>query len=132
MQYADHIQVHQHDSWEEMAMKARSVMKSWPCALVMWAGCAGSASAKQPVPTAVFDLSLDDTSLQGEVQGSNAGEEHRLSELNAELRDMLAKSGCCAMVNLDAVAAQSRDLDMRTCNGCDVDLARKACAQISV
>ncbi len=36
------------------------------------------------------------------------------------------------MVDLRTVGDRARDLDMRTCNGCDVDLARKVGAQISV
>ena len=108
-------------------------MKNWPSLAVVCLCCiAMDAMAKQPVPTAVFDFGFDDTSLQGEMQGVRADEQHRLTTLNAELRDMLVKSGCCVIADLGIVARQARGMDMRTCNGCDVDLARKAGARISV
>lgn len=88
--------------------------------------------ASQPSPTAAFNLAFDDTSLQGEVQGSRADEQQRLSMLDAELRRLLVESDCCSMVSLSIVADQARRMDMRTCNGCDVDLAREAGARISV
>jgi hypothetical protein len=112
-------------------------MKNWPCAVLMCVClcvcCAATAAAApDPSPTAVFDFAFDDTSLQGQVQGTQPAEQDRLGALDAELRTMLVDSGCCSMVDLRAVASQARDLDMRTCNGCDVDLARKAGAKISV
>jgi hypothetical protein len=108
-------------------------MKNWPCLIAVCLCCtATGAMAKQPVPTAVFDFGFDDTSLQGAVQGKRADEQHRLMALNVELRDMLVKSGCCEIADLGIVAEQAEGIDMRTCNGCDVDLARKAGARISV
>jgi hypothetical protein len=108
-------------------------MKNWPCAVLLCVYCTATAvAAADPSPTAVFDFAFDDTSLQGQVQGTEPAEQHRLSALDAELRTMLVESGCCAMVDLRAVADQTRNLDMRTCNGCDVDLARKVSAKISV
>lgn len=114
-------------------MKRPSVMKNWPSIVAVCLCCTATAvMAKQPVPTAVFDFGLDDTSLQGEMQGPRADEQHRLTALNAELRDMLVKSGCCVIADLGIVAGQAQGMDMRTCNGCDVDLARKVGARISV
>jgi Protein of unknown function (DUF2380) len=108
-------------------------MKNWPRAVFLCICCTGTAvAAADRFPTAAFDFGFDDTSLQGQVQGTEPAERHRLSALGAELRTMLAESGCCSMVDLSAVADQARDLDMRTCNGCDVDLARKAGAKLSV
>jgi Protein of unknown function (DUF2380) len=111
-------------------------MKNWPYAVFICVCtgvcCAATAVATNPSPTAVFDFAFDDTSLQGQIQGTEAAEQHRLDALDAELRTMLVASGCCTMVDLRPIAKQARDLDMRTCNGCDVDLARKAGAKISV
>ena len=108
-------------------------MKNWPHAVVFFLFCSATAvAAADPSPAAVFDFAFDDTSLQGEVHGIEPAEQRRLSALNAELLAMLAQSGCCSMVDLKAVADQARASDMRTCNGCDVDLARKAGANISV
>jgi hypothetical protein len=106
-------------------------MKNWPYAVVVYACCAATVEAA-PVPTAAFGFGFDDTSLQGEIEGPVASEQRRLVELDAELRDTLAKSGCCSLVDLGAVAKRAEGVDMRTCNGCDVDLARLAGARISV
>jgi hypothetical protein len=88
--------------------------------------------AREPSPTAVFAFGFDDTSLQGEVQGPRADEQARLGALDTGLRELLTKSGCCSVVDLAAVAKEAQGMDMRTCRGCDVDLARKAGARISV
>jgi hypothetical protein len=108
-------------------------MKNWPCAVLVCVCCAATgATAEAPSPTAAFRFGFDDTSLQGQMQGPASAEQHRLAALDAELRDILAKSGCCSTVNLAAVAKQTEDVDLRTCNGCDVDLARKVGAKIAV
>jgi len=108
-------------------------MKNWPCAVLACVCCiAIGAMAKAASPTAAFSFGFDDTSLQGEVQGPRTDEHLRLVALDAELRDMLVKSGCCSIVDLTSVAKRAQDMDLRTCNGCEVDLARKAGAKISV
>jgi hypothetical protein len=108
-------------------------VKNWSF-LVAAALCCSATGvmAKQGTPTAVFDLGFDDTSLQGEVQGPRTDEQLRLTALNAQLRDLLVKSGCCVIVDLGIVAGQNHGMEIRTCNGCDLDLARKAQARISV
>lgn len=108
-------------------------MKNWPYFMAIWICLSGAgASAREPAPTAVFAFAFDDTSLQGQVQGSRSDEHDRLGALDAELRDMLTKSGCCKVVDLGAVAQQAQGMDLQTCNGCDVDLARKVGADIAV
>ncbi len=108
-------------------------MKSWPSLVTICLCCtASSVMAKQPARTAVFDLGFDDTSLQGEMEGARADEQRRLTALNVQLQDILVKSGCCTIVDLGNILTQATAVDMRTCNGCDVDLARKAGARISV
>ena len=108
-------------------------MKNLPSTVLICVCCAATgAFASQPSPAAVFSFGFDDTSLQGEMQGPETAEHQRLAALNKELRDMLARSQCCSIVDLGPEAKQAQVLDMRTCNGCDVDLARKAGARISV
>ncbi|MEA2777525.1 MAG: hypothetical protein QOF90_2931 [Acetobacteraceae bacterium] len=108
-------------------------MKNWPYAMVGCMLLAGTgAAAREPSSTAIFGFSLDDTSLQGETQGPRADEAKRLAALNAQLRDILARSGCCTASDLGDVQQRARGMDMRTCDGCDVDLARKLDAKISV
>jgi hypothetical protein len=108
-------------------------MKNWPCAILVCICCtATGATAESPAPTAIFAFGLDDTSLQGQTFGPRADEQHRLAALDAELRDLLVASSCCSIVDLAGVTKQAQGMDMRTCNGCDVDLARQEGARISV
>ncbi len=52
------------------------------------------APAGGPTPiTAVFAFELDDTSLQGEMRGLDAGDRARLDRLDQQLRGALAQSG---------------------------------------
>jgi hypothetical protein len=88
--------------------------------------------AQSPVPTAIFSLALDDTSLQGQTFGPQADEQHRLAALDDQLRDLLVASSCCSIVDLAGVTKQAQGMDMRTCNGCDVGLASQEGARISV
>jgi Protein of unknown function (DUF2380) len=108
-------------------------MKIWPYAMLAFIGFSGSgATGREPSPTAIFGFDLYDTSLQGELQGRRADEQQRLGALNAQIRDILAHAGCCTALDLAGVAQQARGLTMRTCGGCDVELAREAGAKISV
>lgn len=90
----------------------------------------GHSALAAPVPAALFPFELDDTSLEGEMRGS-AGEDARLAMLNSELPALLRKQGYTP-VDLAPVAAQAHASVFRTCDGCDVDLARKVGAQVSV
>jgi hypothetical protein len=107
-------------------------MKIWPSLIVVGICWATPAPANPPALAAVFDLSFDNTSLQGALQGAQADERHRLAAASVELRDLLAQSGCCRMADLGMLALQAQGMDLRNCQGCDVDLARKAGARISV
>jgi hypothetical protein len=110
-----------------------SIMRNWPCALLVWVSCSATgAAANEASPTAAFRFAFDDTSLQGQIQGVDPAEQRRLVALDAQLRDLLAGSGCCSIVDLRAVAEQAQGMAPRTCNGCDIDLARKVGARISV
>jgi hypothetical protein len=114
-----------------------SVMNNWPCtmlgAMLAWMCLTVTwALAKEPSPTAIFAFDLNDTSLQGEVQGHRADEQQRLAALDTQIRDILARSGCCTAMDLRDVAEQARGMDIKSCNGCDVALAQKVGAKISV
>jgi len=91
-----------------------------------------AAGPRQPSSTAVFAFRLDDTSLQGEMQGPRSDEQTRLLMLDTQLRAMLKQSGCCTVLDLGDVAKQAQETDLQACGGCDVDLARKAGAIIAV
>lgn len=108
-------------------------MKIWPYAigLVFSMRCADVALA-EPAPTAIFPFAFVDTSLQGEMQGKRAEEQGRLAALDAELRDLLSKSGCCTPVDLGRFEQKVGALDLVNCAGCELDVARDAGARLSV
>ncbi len=107
-------------------------MKSWrhlagtvlPAALL-----AAQPGNAQPPRAAVFAFELDDTSLQGAMQGPAPDDRARLVRLDAQLLDSLARSGQYAPV---AVAADPAWPALRTCGGCEADAARGVDAQVSV
>ncbi len=90
------------------------------------------AARAEPLPAAVFPFELDDTSLVGEMGGPHANESTRLKLIDGELRDLLAKSGRYDPVPLGAEAAKAADMTLRTCDGCEVPLARDLGAAVSV
>lgn len=93
---------------------------------------AAQASDHPPRPTAFFNFTLRDTSLQGEMQGVRTDEAKRLASTDAALQQMLLQSGCCTPVDLSKVADRAAAQSLQSCNGCDVDLAREAGADIAV
>jgi len=79
--------------------------------------------------TAVFAFELDDTSLQGAMRGVDAAEQARLHRLDGQLRAALAQS---SRYDVIAVATDASEPSWWTCDGCEVDPARKAGARFSV
>ena len=90
------------------------------------------AFAGTPMPTAVFNFDLYDTSLQGQVYGPDPAEQERLHALDGQLRKLLAESGCCVILPLDKVADKAAANEMSKCNGCDADFAREIGAHFAV
>ena len=78
---------------------------------------------------ALFPFELYDTSLNGDRGGSR----ERLALLDRELGDLLAKSGRYEPIPLGAAQEKAAEgEDLRTCDGCDVPLARELGADVSV
>ena len=108
-------------------------MKILPAILVTFAHVAiGQAAAREPIPTAIFAFGFDNTSLEGQMDLPRPDEQARLSALDKALRDALVQSDCCAPVDPALVARQAQGIDTQSCNGCEVQLARKVGARISV
>lgn len=89
---------------------------------------APAACATSP-RTAVFAFELDDTSLQGAMRGADAGDQARLHQLDTQLRIALVQSSRYDVV---AAATDPSTPSWWTCDGCEVDAARKAGARFSV
>jgi hypothetical protein len=81
---------------------------------------------------AVFDFELIDTSLQGEVNGSRADEQIRLTRLGDQLRQRLRDSGRFSLVDITPIASEARASNLQACGGCDAQLARRIGAELAV
>jgi hypothetical protein len=95
--------------------------------LALWA--ASPLQAAEAVKTAVFDLELIDTSMEGERA------EHRLWLRSASdaMRGALAASGKYAIVALEPAAARIADAGyLHGCNGCEAGIARDLGAQLAI
>lgn len=91
------------------------------------------AAQAETVRAAVFPFELYDTSLSGETGGRGAAARARLSVVDTELHDLLAKTGRYQLVSLGPAAEKAaKDEDLRTCDGCEVPLAREAGADVSI
>lgn len=88
-----------------------------------------SEAARADKPrAAIFPFELYDTSLQGEMQGPRRDEQIRLGHLDTQLANLLAQSGKYQTISVANTTGET----LRTCHGCEVDLARKAGVQVSV
>jgi hypothetical protein len=82
---------------------------------------------------AVFEFELIDTSLEGEKRGADPAEAARLRKASDALREGLAASGQYAVVPTVPAAKQIAEAGhIRTCNGCEVRIARELGADLAV
>ena len=91
------------------------------------------ARAADPVPVAVFDFELYDTSLEGEIKGANADEQARLKLISAQLREMLGASERYSLVDIAPASKMIEDAgNWQNCPGCDTKIAKTLGAELSV
>jgi hypothetical protein len=108
-------------------MKIRQVLAM---TLVLESVLPAAETARADAPrAAVFPFELDDTSLQGSMQGQDPDDLARLARLDNQLRNGLARSGRYMPV---AIAAEPGGRTLWSCNGCEADAARKADARFAV
>jgi hypothetical protein len=94
---------------------------------------ATSAVAQDPITTAVFDLELIDTSLEGEIKGKNAAESARLRMASDRLRRELVATGAYVLVDRTPAASAVKAAGfLHGCNGCEADIARELGAEIAM
>jgi Protein of unknown function (DUF2380) len=91
-----------------------------------------AAKASEPVPVAVFDFELIDTSLQGEIAGAQEEEAARLDMLTQQLRDAFDAASRYRTVDMAPVAAEARAQNLQACGGCDRRLAEQVGAALAV
>lgn len=89
----------------------------------------GPAAAQAPAKLLVFDFELVDTSQEG-LHPDHPG---RLERLTALLRDGLGRDGRYAVTGIhDSPVAADAPASLQSCNGCELDLGRRAGADIVV
>jgi Protein of unknown function (DUF2380) len=94
---------------------------------------ASMASAAEPARLALFDLELIDSSLQGEMAGTDPAEEARLRMIQGDLRARLHESGRFQLVDTAPVADQVAAAGVLwSCNGCEVAIARRLNADLAL
>ena len=102
---------------------------------VMAIGLAASteAGADDPRAAVVFDFELIDTSLEGELRGTQPAEQARLILISEHLRELLAQSGRYAVVDIaPARAAIEEAGTLYGCNGCEADIAHQLGADLAI
>jgi hypothetical protein len=92
-----------------------------------------SAHARaQPLNTAVFDFELIDSSLDGEMHGPRMDEQARLKRVSDQVRKGLAESDKFIIVDIAPVEAEALKNNLQGCGECDVDLAQRLSADLSI
>lgn len=94
---------------------------------------ASAARAEAPKKAAVFDFELIDTSLEGQMRGTQPAELARLALVSDRLRELLAASGKYEVVDLAPAAARIEAAGLLYgCNGCEADIARSLGADLAI
>ena len=97
-----------------------------------WAAMPIHAGWAEPARTAVFDLELVDTSLEGEMNGVSDAESRRLAMLSERLRAALAASGRYELVDIAPVRDAANQQNLQSCGGCDTRLAAEVGADLAL
>lgn len=89
----------------------------------------GTAAYAEPPKAAVFDFQLADQGMLGPTDADRA----RLAPLSDLLRSLLKESGRYKIVSTDPVKEEvAKGPDLRRCNGCADDYARKLGADVAI
>jgi hypothetical protein len=94
--------------------------------------CVSAHARAQPLNTAVFDFEMIDTSLEGEMHGARMDEQARLKRVGDQLRKGLAKSDKFIIVDIAPVEAEALKSNLQACEECDVALAQRLGADLSI
>ena len=89
--------------------------------------------ASDTIRLAVFDMELQDASHEGKLRGKRADETARVAMLSVELRKLLAATQRYEFVDMSAASKEiAGKRPLRSCNGCDVEIAKRFGATQSV
>ncbi len=74
----------------------------------------------------IFDMELQDVSLEGELRGKRNDETARIALLSAELHKLIGETQRYEIVDVSAATAEiAKKRPLRSCNGCDIEIARR-------
>ena len=94
--------------------------------------CLAPGTAGAETAAAVFDLDFIDTSLEANVSGPRQDEARRLALAGDRLRELLRQSGLATADLAPARERIERAQPLRSCNGCELELARELGADLAV
>jgi len=84
------------------------------------------AETAPPIKIAVFDFELEDYSAGGGIIGETPEDIAQLKRATDEARQLLAQSGRYSLVDVTRAHAEpAKTQSLRTCGGCEADIARK-------
>ncbi|HWE20651.1 MAG TPA: DUF3280 domain-containing protein [Hyphomicrobiaceae bacterium] len=94
---------------------------------------AGATAAQAGPKVAIFPFELIDNSLEGQYFGVRADEAHRLQLVTDELRKLAARDAGYEVLDLSAIASKlEKSAPLYNCNGCEIELARQAGAEVAI
>jgi hypothetical protein len=94
---------------------------------------AAAVPAHAAPKAAIFPVELIDVSLDGEYVGPRADEARRLVLATEELHRLVARDAGYEVLDLGALASElARAAPLYKCNGCEIDLARHAGADLAI
>ncbi len=74
----------------------------------------------------LFDFELQDASHEGKLRGTRDDETARIALLSAELRKLIEATRRYEIADISSAAAEiSKRRPLRSCNGCDIEIARR-------
>lgn len=113
---------------------AISVVGAVAGAIIAGASCLTPAVAVAVPKVAVFPFEVPDVIREGEfLPRPNTQDQPRIALATSELRKLLAAGGRYDVIDLSPLAAELKAAQpLHKCNGCDMDLARKASADVVV
>ena len=87
------------------------------------------AAQAEPLKAVVFDVEV----FESQLEAPSGIPVDRLKKLSVLLRDLLAKAGAVTIVDTTPAAAEiEKNLPLRTCNDCDLGIAKKLGADVEV
>jgi hypothetical protein len=93
----------------------------------------GATAAQAGPKVAIFPFELIDDSLEGQYFGVRADEANRLQLVTEELRKLAARDAGYEVLDLSAIATElEKSAPLYKCNGCEIELARQAGAEVVI